>query len=92
MYTQDERTEARQLLDEFLAAPLNIAANFEGANLARWKYDQFIIISLLVILASMGFHFYYNNMHLFEPVSVVTQIYRITGVFTCILMIKIILD
>ena len=92
MYTQDKRTEAMQLLDEFLAAPLNIAANFEGANLARWKYDQFIIISLLVILASTGFHFYYNNMHLFEPVSVVTQIYRITGVFTCILMIKIILD
>ena len=92
IYTQDERTEAMQLMDEFLAAPLNILANFEGANLTRWKYDQFIIISLLVIFASMGFHFYYNNMHLFEPVSIVMQIYRITGVFTCILMIKIILD
>lgn len=91
MYTQDERTEPMQLMDEFLAAPLNILANFEGANLTRWKYDQFLI-SLLVILVSMGFHFYYNDMHLLEPVSVAKQICRITGVFTCIMMIKIILD
>ena len=92
-YGVEERTAAMQLLDEFKMKPLAIVSNFDSCNMSRWKFDQFFIISLLVVVACLWFNFYYSNLGIiFEPVSVVKQIYRICGVFCIILIIKILLD
>lgn len=92
-YGVEERTAAMQLLDEFKMKPPAIVSNFDNCNMSRWKFDQFFIISLLVIVACLSFNFYYSNVGIiFEPVSVVKQIYRICGVFGIILIIKILLD
>lgn len=92
-YGVEERTAAMQLLDEFKMKPLAIVSNFDNCNMSRWKFDQFFIISLLVVVACLWFNFYYSNVGIiFEPVSVVKQIYRICGVFGIILIIKILLD
>lgn len=48
-YGVEERTAAMQLLDEFKMKPLAIVSNFDNCNMSRWKFDQFFIISLLVV-------------------------------------------
>lgn len=89
----EERTAAMHLLDEFKMKPPAIVSNFDNCNMSRWKFDQFVIISLLVVGACMWFNFYYSNVgEIFEPVSVVKQIFRICGVFGIILIVKILLD
>lgn len=92
-YGVEERTAAMHLLDEFKMKPLSIVSNFDNCNMNRWKFDQFFIVSLLVVVACLWFNFYYSNVgKIFEPVSVVKQIYWICGVFGIIMGIKILLD
>lgn len=71
-YGVEEHTAAMHLLDEFKMKPLAIVSNSDNCNMSRWKFDQFVIISLLVVVACLWFNFYYSNVgEIFEPVSVV---------------------
>ena len=54
---QDERTQTIQLENKFLVTPLNILAEFTGANMTMWKQDQQITVFYLAILAWIGFSF-----------------------------------
>lgn len=88
-----ERTEAMHLLDEFKMKPLSIVSNFDNANLSRWKFDQFIIVGLLAVIACMWINFYFSNVgKIFEGASVVRQIFGVCAVFVVIGFVKIILD
>lgn len=69
-YEVEEHTVAMHLLDEFKMKPLAIVSNFDNCNMSRWKFDQFVIISLLVVVACLWFNFYYSNVgEIFEPVQ-----------------------
>ena len=92
-YDVEDRTSAIDLLDEFKMKPLTIVSNFDNANLNRWKFDQFLIVSLLVGIACTCFNCYFSNVgKLFAHTSVVRQIFWVCGVFGVILIVKIWLD
>lgn len=87
-YGVEERTAAMHLLDEFKMKPLAIVSNFDNANMNRWKYEQFVIVSQLVVVACMCCSFYFSVVgKLF-----VKQIFGVCAVFGLILIVKILLD
>ena len=87
-YTVEECTAAMHLLDEFKMKPLAIVSNFDNANMSRWKYEQFVIVAQLVVVACMCFSCYFSNVgELF-----VQQIYVVCAVFGLIMIVKILLD
>ncbi|XP_068707579.1 uncharacterized protein [Montipora foliosa] len=92
-YGVEDRTAGMQLLDYFKMKPLSIVSNFDNANISRWKFEQFHIVSTLVAGACLWFNFYFSNIGtIFSPTSVVEQIYGVCTVFTLIMIVKIILD
>ncbi|XP_078349261.1 uncharacterized protein LOC144634234 [Oculina patagonica] len=87
-YGVEERTAAMHLLDEFKMKPLAIVSNFDNANMNRWKYEQFVIVSQLVVVACMCCSCYFSIVgELF-----VKQIFGVVAVFGLILIVKILLD
>ena len=87
-YGVEERTAAMHLLDEFKMKPLAIVSNFDNSNMNRWKYEQFVIVSQLVVAACMCCSLYFSVVgELF-----VQQIYGVCAVFGFIMIVKLLLD
>lgn len=87
-YGVEECTAAMHLLDEFKRKPLATVSNFDNANMNRWKFEQFVIVSQLVVVACLCFSCYFSVVgELF-----VQQIYVVCAVFGLIMIVKILLD
>uniref|UniRef100_A0A7M5WTR9 Uncharacterized protein n=1 Tax=Clytia hemisphaerica TaxID=252671 RepID=A0A7M5WTR9_9CNID len=91
IYSQDERTVAMRLMDEFLERPLNIVSRFDNAHIVLWKREQWHIV-ITFFAAGALFFTQYADHDLFGPTSIADQIFMIGRIFIILFIIYIFLD